>query len=285
MDEPSTRRRFLRFVTCGLVGVGMHTTLTRGTAIHAQPATPATNPASPPPFDKGPAIDADLARQIVGESHRNLAKVSELVAADPELVNACWDWGGGDYETPLGAAAHTGQREIARFLLDGGARLDIFAATMLGLLDVVRAAIETEPTTRYALGPHGIPLLQHAIAGGEEAQGVRDYLEALYAADTQRRDLPLSPRAVRRYLGRFAEQSDSNAVHEFREESGRLQRIAPTGAAPLALAHRGNHEFVPLDEGGDGAPSIRLRFTLRQSYAQAVAIVTATGEVQGTRVG
>ena len=53
-------------------------------------------------------------------------------------------------------------REIALFLLDRGARMDIFAAAMLGHVDVVRALLAARPELRDATGPHGIPLTAHA---------------------------------------------------------------------------------------------------------------------------
>jgi hypothetical protein len=88
------------------------------------------------------------------------------VKAYPELVNAWWDWGYGDWESPLGAAAHVGDRAIAEFLLANGARMDIFAAAMLGQTAVVRAFIEVQPGIQRSLGPHSITLLSHAEAGG-----------------------------------------------------------------------------------------------------------------------
>src|SRR2546423_15579027 len=99
---------------------------------------------------------------MVLKAHGDLERVRELLAQEPALVNASWDRGGGDFETALGAAAHTGRREIALLLLDAGARLEIFAAAMLGWLDVVRAALEQQPEVRETKGPHGIPLLAHA---------------------------------------------------------------------------------------------------------------------------
>ncbi len=117
-----------------------------------------------------------LVQEFVAQAHGNLARVQEMLAAEPALVNACWDWGGGDWETGLGAAAHTGQREIAELLLARGARMDIFAAAMLGKLDVVKAIITACPESRTAPGPHGIPLLVHAQMGGEAGQAVVDYL-------------------------------------------------------------------------------------------------------------
>ena len=71
-----------------------------------------------------------------------------------------------------------GRRDIALVLLGHGARLDIFAAAMLGEVEVVRAMLAAHPELRDAAGPHGIPLVAHAKAGGEEAHGVLELLEA-----------------------------------------------------------------------------------------------------------
>src|SRR5713226_5160569 len=92
-----------------------------------------------------PALDPELVHDFVLNAHGNLERVRELLEQEPNLVNAAWDWGGGDWETGLGAASHVGRREIALFLLDAGARLDIFAAAMLGELDIVRAIVEAFP--------------------------------------------------------------------------------------------------------------------------------------------
>jgi hypothetical protein len=95
------------------------------------------------------------------------------------LVNATWDWGGGAFETALGGAAHTGQREIALYLLEHGARLDLFAAAMLGKLEIVKSAVTDNPQIIHVPGPHGIPLLVHARMGGETAEPVLAYLESI----------------------------------------------------------------------------------------------------------
>src|SRR5579872_5036692 len=127
------------------------------------------------------AIKAELVHEFVGTAHGNLARVQELLAQEPSLVNAAWDWGGGDWETALGAAAHMGRRDIALFLLDHGARLDLYAAAMLGHLDIVRSTLEAFPAALRVPGPHGIPLLAHARAGGEDAASVVEYLTMLAA--------------------------------------------------------------------------------------------------------
>lgn len=125
------------------------------------------------------AIEAELVHTFVAVSHGDLAQVKELLEREPRLVNATWDWGGGDFETALGAAAHTGQKDIAHYLLAHGARLDIFAATMLGHLDIVRAMLQAFPDALHTPGPHGILLIAHARVGGEDAAAVLAYLESL----------------------------------------------------------------------------------------------------------
>ena len=125
------------------------------------------------------ALDAKLVQEFVGNAHGDLNRVKELLAEEPGLINATWDWGGGDFETALGAASHMGRRDIAEFLLEHGARLDIFAAAMLGKLDIVKAALSAFPDAIKTSGPHGIPLIAHAQAGGEDAKSVLEYLQSL----------------------------------------------------------------------------------------------------------
>jgi hypothetical protein len=75
-----------------------------------------------------------------------------------------------------------GRRDIALFLLERGARLDLFAAAMLGEVEIVRATLAAFPEMRDATGPHGIPLVAHAQAGGDDARAVLELLEARPAA-------------------------------------------------------------------------------------------------------
>ncbi len=130
-------------------------------------------------MDKKPALELKLVEEFVSKAHGDLERVKELLAQEPALVNATWDWGGGDFETALGASAHMGRKGIANFLLDHGARLDIFAAAMLGKLEIVKAVLTIFPEAINIPGPHGIPLIAHAEAGGHEAQSVLGYLKSL----------------------------------------------------------------------------------------------------------
>ena len=127
--------------------------------------------------DRPPALDAALVESFVAKAHGDVDGVRALLEEQPALVNATWDWGAGDWETALGAAAHMGRRDIALYLLEHGARIDLFAAAMLGETEIVRAVLAAYPSARDALGPHGIPLIEHARAGGEEVREVLELLE------------------------------------------------------------------------------------------------------------
>jgi hypothetical protein len=137
---------------------------------------------------KPPALASDLVKEFVGKAHNNLDRVKELLAQEPNLLNACWDWGGGDFETALNAAGHVGDRDIANFLLEKGARADIFVLTMLGRTALVKSMLEAFPSLLRSAGPHGYTLLHHAKRGGEPAAELLDFLQG-QGLDTERLDL------------------------------------------------------------------------------------------------
>ena len=57
--------------------------------------------------------------------------------------------------------------------------LDLFAAAMLGYVEVVAGDARRAPGAPDAKGAHGIPLLVHAQQGGEQAQAVVELLEGI----------------------------------------------------------------------------------------------------------
>jgi len=130
-------------------------------------------------MDTKPALELRLVQEFVSVAHSDLARTQELFSQEPGLINATWDWGGGDFESALGAAAHMGNKEIANFLLENGARLDLYAAAMLGKLEIVKAVLTTYPDAIRIPGAHGIPLIAHAKAGGEDAKAVLEFLESI----------------------------------------------------------------------------------------------------------
>ncbi|MCI0710395.1 MAG: ankyrin repeat domain-containing protein [Chloroflexi bacterium] len=128
--------------------------------------------------ERPPALRSEPVREFVGVAHGDFERTKTLLEATPALLNAAWDWGGGDFENGLQAAAHMGHREIALYLIGKGARIDLFAAAMLGKLEVVKSILTAFPEARHSLGAHGIPLIIHAEKGGENAKAVLEYLQS-----------------------------------------------------------------------------------------------------------
>jgi hypothetical protein len=130
-------------------------------------------------IERPPALALELVREFVIAGHRSLDDVRAMLAEEPGLLNVAWDWGGGDFETALAGAAHVGQREVAEYLLAQGAHMTIYAAAMLGLLDLVKAMLAAQPNAHRFPGAHGIPLMVHAQQGGEQASAVVAFLQSL----------------------------------------------------------------------------------------------------------
>ena len=103
--------------------------------------------------------------EFVGVSHGDFDRVSQMLAANPGLVNAVAAWG----ETPIQAATQTANLPIMQLLLTAGAPLDICTASVLGLRDRVTLMLKADPSLKNATGAHGIPLLYFpAVVGNQE---------------------------------------------------------------------------------------------------------------------
>ena len=182
MSAAITRRQFQ-----SALGTGMALAATAGVAgaADAPPGpveAPFTRDYPAPQFKpswKKPQINRLLVQDFVIYAHGDLPRVKELLAREPALLNATMDWGAGDWETGLGGASHMGRRDIAEFLLERGARIDIFCAAMLGLLDAVKAFLTLQPKLIDAKGPHGFSLHFHAQVGQQDAEKVLDYLQSV----------------------------------------------------------------------------------------------------------
>jgi hypothetical protein len=184
IDALCTRKQFLIGSSAATVGL-----FCGGGLLQAQPGTsPSVLAASTPPEspdyvpdfpEHHPQFDRPRVKRFVIAGHGNLAAVKAMLAEEPNLINGAIDWGNGDFETALGGASHMGRRDIAEFLLERNARMDIFAATMLGKLDIVKAAVAAYPNIVHVAEPHGIPLIVHAEKGGPPAKDVLEFLRLL----------------------------------------------------------------------------------------------------------
>jgi hypothetical protein len=250
----------------GLIsGVGM---LVGGAVIESRLTRSTAQDASP---EWVPLQDPAVVKDVVGLAHRDVARVRELVEKQPALANATIDWGFGDWESALGAASHTGRREIAEVLLAHGARPGIFSAAMLGQLDVVKAFVAASPGIQRTLGPHGITLLAHARAGGTAAAGVVTYLQSLGDADRGPSSQPLAPADLDAVVGEYAFGSGPRDYFVVDTRSNQLGIERP-GQARRFLLHTGGLVFFP-----SGVPSVRIAFA--RSGARAVQLTVADPDV------
>lgn len=225
-----------------------------------------------------PQLDPAVVQETVALSHRDLAGVRALVERRPALANAAVDWGFGDWEDALGAAAHTGRREIAELLLAHGARLSLFAATMLGQLDVVKAIVSASPGIQRTLGPHGIPLLAHARAGGLAAEPVVTFLEAVGGADVRTPTQPLEPADRDAVVGRYSFGAASGEWFDVDVQNNQLA-ITRSGGSRRNLFHSGALVFFPV-----GAPNVRIAFARTGGKVTAMTIADPEVYVTATRV-
>ncbi|MEK6703246.1 MAG: hypothetical protein AABZ53_13350 [Planctomycetota bacterium] len=233
--------------------------------------------ASTLPWPGFPQLDPKMVAETVGKSHFDEKRVRELVGMQPALVNAWWDWGFGDWESPLGAASHTGRREIAEFLIDQGARIDIFAAAMLGYTDVVKGLVAARPGIQRTLGPHAITLLAHAEAGGDKSKDTFDYLMSLGDAGKILAQ-PIGEDERKKYIGTY--QFGDGAADRFEiklDSRGRLV-FAYATEGPRMIHSLGNNEFFPA-----GVPTTKFTFDLAKTPA-TLTIKSGADTISATRL-
>jgi hypothetical protein len=187
MSEPLSRRTF----TAAVTGLALGAT---------QIAQAGDKSSKEPPKAKGPVeasfkrdydapkfkpswkkkqINRLMVQDFVIFAHMDLPMTKKLLEKEPGLINAFMDWGGGDWESALGGASHMGRHDIVVFLLEKGARIDIFCAAMMGQLEAVKAFLTLQPKLIDAKGPHGFSLHFHAQVGGEKSAKVLEHLQTV----------------------------------------------------------------------------------------------------------
>ena len=271
-----TRRGLIKSSVFGLMAVSVPNVLFAKTF---KPVPEDTD--KDPLFHRYPSIDDAIVAEVVGKSHFDIDRVKELVTRRPELARATWDWAFGDWETALGAASHVGRRDIAKLLMDHGARPDIFTFAMLGQYEIVKAMIEANPGIETMDGPHGISLLRHAKAGLRSNYGVTltesqiessneliAYLEELGTADKKVRDIVMTAEEKEKYIGdyRYGEgELEGFTVKINMRENLSLGKLGKSGGA---LFQKSPNVFTY-----NGINSVEVHFTLENDKVVALTIV------------
>ena len=268
------RRHFLSSVALLAAPMGV----LRAVPLTAQGTVDVTSRRVIPSSDDFPRNDPARVQRVVGASHGNLDVVRALVSEQTALAKASWDWGFGDWETPLGAASHTGRREIATFLIGNGARPTLFSAAMMGEIDTVRAFLTADPGLYRLHGPHGISLLRHARAGGAEAQSVVDYLLERFGPDEAVFGVPGDEAVAARYGGRYRFETDP--VREMSVGVRNDWLMVSVGEQPtVRVLEAGPDAFYPT-----GAPAVRFLFEVVDGRARSLTIEDGPSVITGRRL-
>ncbi len=122
-------------------------------------------------------LPPDMVKDFVVAGHKDLDKIKSMLKEKPNLLYAAWDWGNGDFETALEGAGHMGLKDIASYLIEQGARPNIFVLTMLGKTREVKTLLKSYPELLNSKGPHGFTLLHHAQKGGDVSKTLLKYFQ------------------------------------------------------------------------------------------------------------
>ena len=225
------------------------------------------------PHARYPSIPDDIVSEVVGVSHFNLERLKELVNPRPELARATWDWAFGDWETAIGAASHVGRHDIVDYLLEKGARPDIFTFAMLGDYVSVKAMIECSPGVQRTMGPHGISLLQHARTGlrteggdKENSQKLIDYLEELGDADGMTyQEVEDANKA--KYLGDYSYGDGPEDGFTVKLNMRKMLSLGRLGSAGGALYKLGENRFMY-----NGVPSVEVTFEVEDQITRSLTV-------------
>ena len=178
----------------------------------------------PPGFKpswKKPQINRLFVQDFVIYAHSELDMVKKLLDREPALLNATMDWGQGDWESGLGGASHMGRRDIVEYLLDRGARIDIFCAAMMGRLDAVKSFLTLRAQADRRQGPAWI----HASLprpGGRQGSRARARLPAIDQTDrAEAESVPEEDRSTRGKAGEVME----TITMSFEQVSASLARL------------------------------------------------------------
>jgi hypothetical protein len=117
------------------------------------------------------------------------------------------------------------------------------------------------------LGPHGITLLRHADAGGEEAKAVAEYLESLGDADPVPPTVTLPPEELERCTGTYAFGDAEGERFEVTIDAKGALRIARADRSARFLSALGDGAFFPR-----GAEAVRIRFDPEGAKAASLSI-------------
>lgn len=128
-----------------------------------------------------PALASDdpspsIIKEFVLAGHNDIEKLKSLLNDDPRLMYTRHHWGNGDFESAIEGAGHVGNIEIVKYLIEKGARPNIFTLASLGENQIVKSLLQRFPELLFSKGPHGFTLLHHAKVGADDSGELHEFL-------------------------------------------------------------------------------------------------------------
>lgn len=270
-EENSISRRML--VKSSVLGLLVASVPNIVYAKNILPSTSGNGSSDAHPHDRYPAIQLEIASEVVGVAHFNLDRLKELVNPRPELAKAGWDWGFGDWESAIAAATHVGRKDIVDYLVIKGAVPTIFTYAMLGEYETVKTMIGSYPGIQRNFGPHGITLLQHAKTGLQtegvdksKAQQLIDYLQSLGDADG-RQYLNMEETEKAKYIGDYKYGDGRDDGFTIKLNMRKLLSLGKLRKSGGTLWRIGKNEFAY-----QGAPSVIVKFMVQNDSVISLTV-------------
>ena len=187
----------------------------------------------------------ELVLDFVRSGHTDLSRTRKLLEQEKRLIRAAWEWAPGDFETAIEGASHTGSLEIVEYLLEQGATYSVFTAAALGDLLTIQTILKKQPALIKSTGPHGLTLLDHALAGGKRSEKAASLLKEKGATTSaEMLDLEI-PEQLRNFaVGKYSLKAENrNLDFEISSTRGQLF-VEADGRATRRLLYQGQYRFV-----------------------------------------
>ena len=191
------------------------------------------------------------------------------------VLKSCMDWGN--------------NVDIAQFLMDHGARPNLFTYTIMGKVDAVKAIVESMPGIQSIHGPHGITLMRHArIRLGMDSltqpekgnmEEIVDFLESVGGADERQKNLEISESEQKVYMGKYTFGPGEDEYFTVELNSRGMLYLSRAENIGRVLLRVEEHGFAP-----GGAPNVRIRFEVNGGSASKLTIHDPMPLVTASRV-
>lgn len=212
---------------------------------------------------------------LEGAKSGNTGKVKELLDANPGLANIK----SSDGVSALILALYHGHKETAEVIASRKAELDIFEASCIGKLDLVKTLVNRQPSSAAAYSPDGFPVLALAAYSGQET-----VVDFLLQCGANVNAVANNSTGFTAFTGAL-EQGHRAIVKLLLANGANVNHRYETGFAPLMIpAQNGDKEMVKLllESGADPNAKTHdgktaLAYATEKGHREVVALLKERG--------